>query len=145
MPLQDTKSDSVVDAGRAKRRSTVTVEPASRTPPNVKSIAAIRTESDRLSILEFAEIFGFTPAELISAIERNRLAVKKPFYSIQDLAARWRCSRGTVYNVLRDSESKLLDLSDGKKGKRLIPAAVVEHIEQARMKPLPESFSDKAA
>ena len=98
-------------------------------------------ETDRLSIFEFAEIFGFLPAGLIAAIERNRLTIKKPFYSIQDLAARWRCSRGTVYNVLRESEFKLLDLSNrGKdKGKRIVPAAVVEQIEQGQMRSLSEA------
>ena len=110
---------------------------------------------DSLSILEFAELFGFTPAELITAIERNRHACKRPFYSIQDLAARWRCSRATVYNVLREAEFKLLDLSllkrEGKedtatespreqadKGKRLVPWSVVEQIEKKRMRSLVE-------
>jgi len=97
--------------------------------------------TDCLSILEFAELFGFTPAELIAAIERNRAALKRAFYSIQDLANRWRCARGTVYNVLRESEFKVLDLSHpGKdKGKRLIPGSVVERIEQRRMRPLFEA------
>ena len=102
----------------------------------------------RLTILEFAEIFGFTPTELISGIERNRFAIKRPFYSIRDLAARWRCSRGAVYNVLRESEFKLLDLcQDGKKkGKRLVPSAAVERIEQSRMRSLSDALaSEKAA
>jgi hypothetical protein len=96
--------------------------------------------TDRLSILEFADIFGFTPAEMISAIGRNRRAVKKAFNSIPELAIRWCCSRAKVYIVLREAEFKLLDLSQpGKdKGKRLIPGHVVERIEESRMRSLPE-------
>jgi len=99
--------------------------------------------SDKLSIAELADIFGFPVSALIDAINRNRRSFNKPFYSIPDLAARWNCSRATVYNILKESEFKLLDLSrkDKKKGKWNIPASVVEHIEQARMRRLPDSIA----
>jgi hypothetical protein len=91
--------------------------------------------SDCVPISDLADALNLPPSALIAAVEKNRLAVKKPFYSIPDLAKRWNCSRATVYNTLRGSEFKLLNLSrKGRtKGKWNIPAAVVEHIEQARM------------
>lgn len=96
---------------------------------------------DALSIAELADIFGFPVSALVDAINRNRQAIKKPYYSIPDLAARWNCSRATVYNILRESESKLFSMSrKGRgKGKWNVPAAVVERIEQTRMEPMPES------
>lgn len=94
--------------------------------------------TDSLSILEYADIFGFTPEAVIEAIGRNRRAVKQSFYSIPGLAKRWCCSRAKVYAILREAGYKLLDLTiPGKdKGKRLIPASVVERIEQTRLRPL---------
>jgi hypothetical protein len=57
----------------------------------------------------------------------------QPFFSIADLAERWRCSRGTVYNVLRGQP--VLDFARvGHKGKKLVPAEVVRAIEQSKMK-----------
>jgi hypothetical protein len=57
----------------------------------------------------------------------------QPFFSIADLAERWRCSRGTVYNVLRGHP--VLDFARiGHKGKKLVPAEIVRAIEQSRMK-----------
>ena len=92
---------------------------------------------------ELPEIFGFPLTAIIAAIEKHRAAVTKPYYSIPDLAKRWNCSRATVYNVLRETEFKLLDLSrQGKdRGKWNVPAAVVERIEQSRMERLPESVA----
>jgi hypothetical protein len=125
-----------------------------KTSPRRSYVGAVELKpSDRFSILEFAEIFGFTTGAFIDAIERNRSTIRRPFYSILDLATRWRCSRATVYNVLRESEFNLLDLSlpgrdkekrllpCKKKGKRLVPNCVVERIEQGRMR----SLSDQAA
>ncbi len=62
-----------------------------------------------------------------------------------ELAKRWNCSRATVYNVLRESELKALNVAQksAKKGKWNVPAAVVEHIEQSRMESLPEPASHK--
>lgn len=93
------------------------------------------TETDSLTIAEFSCLFGFPPDAIIEAIRRNRTSLNKAYYSIPDLAARWVCSRATVYNVLAQSEFKVLDLTrSGKdKGKRLVPAAVVEKIEHSRL------------
>lgn len=55
----------------------------------------------------------------------------QPFFSIADLAERWRCSRGTVYNVIRGE--KVLDFAaPGHRGKKLVPQEVVRRIEQKR-------------
>ena len=55
------------------------------------------------------------------------------FFSIPELAARWRCSRGTVYNLIRGE--KILDFaSPGRRGKKLVPAAVVSKIENDNMR-----------
>jgi hypothetical protein len=54
-----------------------------------------------------------------------------PYYSISDLAERWRCSRGTVYNVLR-GERVLNFAAAGHRGKKLVSAEIVRRIEQRR-------------
>jgi hypothetical protein len=99
------------------------------------SFLAPLTESDSLTIKQFSDLFGFPVPALIVAIERNRGVLRKPFYSIADLADRWVCSRGTVYNVLADHEASALQLIEphGKqnRGKRSIPASTVERIERA--------------
>jgi len=64
-------------------------------------------------------------------VESNTLA--QTYFSIADLAARWRCSRGTVYNVIRGE--KVLDFAaPGRRGKKLVPQEVVRRIEQKRMR-----------
>jgi len=95
-------------------------------------------ESDTLKISEFADLFGFSSSAILEAIQRNRAALKKPFYTIPDLASRWNCSRASVYNTLRESESKLLDMtrSGRSRGKVNVPVAVVDRIEQSRMRAL---------
>jgi hypothetical protein len=67
----------------------------------------------------------------MTTLETN--AAMPPFFSIPDLAARWCCSRGTVYNVIRGE--KVLDFAAaGHKGKKLVPAEVVRRIEQTKMR-----------
>lgn len=62
-------------------------------------------------------------------------ASPQPFYSIRELAVRWRCSRGSVYNVLRGE--KVVDFaSRGHRGHKLIPRETVRRIEQAHLKVL---------
>jgi hypothetical protein len=59
------------------------------------------------------------------------------FYSISELADRWRCSRGTVYNRLRAEGARVLDFAPaGKKGRKAVPAIVVSEIESRNMKKL---------
>lgn len=59
----------------------------------------------------------------------------RPFLSIQDLAERWRCSRGSVYNRIR-GEMVVDFAAKGKKGHKLVPLAVVLKIERDCMKVL---------
>lgn len=58
-----------------------------------------------------------------------------PFFSIQDLAKRWRCSRASVYNHIRGE--KVLDFAaNGRKGHKLVPLEVVLKIERSRLRVL---------
>jgi len=69
---------------------------------------------------------------------RDNTNQHQPFYSIPELAIRWRCSRGTVYNRLRFAGVKVLDFgSAGKKGKKLVPAVTIFQIESKHLKALP--------
>jgi hypothetical protein len=113
-----------------------------RSVPASPAIAPVPLqETDSLTISEFADLFGFPASAVLAAVERQRNTINKPFYSIPDLALRWRCSRATVYATIAESEFKILDLArtGNDKGKRLIPAAVVEKIEKARMRRLNEA------
>lgn len=59
------------------------------------------------------------------------------YCSIAELAMRWRCSRATVYNRLRQVGARVLDFSTkGKRGKKAIPASVVIQIENRQTKRL---------
>jgi len=58
---------------------------------------------------------------------------KREYFSIPELAQRWRCSRGTVYNRLRTTGAKVLDFAPrGKKGKKVVAVATVLQIEKQR-------------
>jgi hypothetical protein len=62
---------------------------------------------------------------------------KQEYFSFADLAARWRCSRGTVYNRLRAIGAEVLDFAPrGKKGKKVVRAATVFRIEEKHMRRL---------
>jgi hypothetical protein len=73
-----------------------------------------------------------------TAIRRNSQDnVGQPFFSFAELAKRWRCSRGTVYNRLRAVGAEVLDFAPpNKKGRKVIALNVVLQIEQRRMKRL---------
>jgi hypothetical protein len=59
------------------------------------------------------------------------------FLSIPELAQRWRCSRGSVYNRLRAAGAKVLDFaSAGKRGKKVVGIRVVHEIEARNTKRL---------
>jgi hypothetical protein len=69
---------------------------------------------------------------------RDNTNRQQSFYSIPELAIRWRCSRGTVYNRLRFAGAKVLDFaSAGKKGKKLVLASTIFQIESKHLKALP--------
>jgi predicted DNA-binding protein YlxM (UPF0122 family) len=55
---------------------------------------------------------------------------KQEYFSFVELAERWRCSRGTVYNRLRRVQAEILDFAPrGKKGKKVVRAATVFVVE----------------
>jgi len=61
---------------------------------------------------------------------------EKPFFTVSDLAARWRCSRAKVYDILRGEI--VLDFAPrpGRKGRKLVSAEVVAQIENRRTRRL---------
>ena len=76
-----------------------------------------RPTQERFTIAEFADMLGFPVTALAAIIEKNRSAIKKPFYNISQLAERWAISRAQVYNILRESEFKVLNTaSKGSEG-----------------------------
>jgi hypothetical protein len=89
-----------------------------------------------IPVSEVASLFGYSEDTLLAMLDR-RCRVQQEFYSIAELAARWRCSRATIYNRLRQVGAKVLDFSSkGKKGKKAIPASVVMQIENRQTKRL---------
>lgn len=69
----------------------------------------------------------------LGTLERELSSPLPAYFSIRDLAERWRCSRGTVYNIIRGE--RVLDFAAaGHRGKKLVPAEVVSRIEQRKMK-----------
>ena len=80
------------------------------------------------------------PSKEPARVIRQRIArghAGQEYFSIAELADRWRCSRGTVYNRLRGAGAKVLDFSlPGKKCKKLVHAEVVFQIEAKKTKRL---------
>ena len=65
----------------------------------------------------------------------TRVPDARPFFSIKDLADRWRCSRASVYNRIRGA--MVVDFAaKGCKGQKLVPLDVVLKIERAHLKVL---------
>ena len=88
-----------------------------------------------LTVSEVATMFGVPESQV-----RGRMVDMFPgqqYLSIQELAVRWRCSRGTVYNRLRAAKAKVLDFAPlGKKGRKVVSVDIVDAIEAGRMKRL---------
>jgi hypothetical protein len=71
--------------------------------------------------------------QTMASTSKGELAAMQAFFSMADLATRWRCSRGTVYNIIRGE--KVLDFAaPGRRGKKLVPLEVVQRIEQKRLR-----------
>lgn len=63
--------------------------------------------------------------------------MRTEYFSFAELAERWRCSRGTVYNRLRAVGAEVLDFAPrGKKGKKVVRVATVLRIEDKRTRRL---------
>ena len=100
-----------------------------------------RPVQEKFTIAEFADMLGFPVTALRAIISKNRSGLKKPFYNIAQLAERWVISRAQVYNILRESEFKVLNTASKDSKERQnwrIPALTVEKIEQSRMRQVPE-------
>jgi hypothetical protein len=93
---------------------------------------------ETLCVHEVAVLFGLTEDAVRERMaSRRRAPVRQDFYSLGELAERWRCSRGSVYNRLRAVGAKVLDFSaPGKRGKKAVPASTVAQIESRQMKRL---------
>jgi hypothetical protein len=70
-----------------------------------------------------------------SSLFRETRTKPEAFFSFQDLADRWRCSRGTVRNRLRAAGATVLDFG-GSRSKKTVAASVVYQIERKRTKRL---------
>jgi hypothetical protein len=66
--------------------------------------------------------------------QQNKPGVEPALFSIPDLAQRWRCSRATVYNMLRGEEVIDFAPAPGRKGHKLITLEVVRGIEMRRVR-----------
>src|SRR5947207_117223 len=77
-----------------------------------------------------------TRKSVMKAMDRSSgVQVCNEFLSIAELAARWRCSRGTVYNRIRSKGIKVLDFAPrGRKGRKVVPVLAVLDIEAQSMK-----------
>lgn len=70
-------------------------------------------------------------------MQNHREQKAKEFLSISELAARWRCSRGTVYNRLRLLGVHVLDFApSGKRGKKVVSLSTIVSVEENRTKRL---------
>jgi hypothetical protein len=88
---------------------------------------------DKLSVSEIASLFGFPEETVLALIEKRRVDSPQSHFSIPELAVRWRCSRGTVYNTLRTAGVRVINLAPGKKrGRKLVPVETVEKLERQR-------------
>src|SRR5260370_41612437 len=92
------------------------------------STIGIEISEKRFTVSDLAALLGIQ--ESLIREEITRAHRQQEYYSIRDLAARWRVSRGTVYNRLRSAGAKVLDFaSPGKRGKKAVHASVVLQIE----------------
>jgi hypothetical protein len=93
----------------------------------------------RREMLEYDDVL--TPLEVA---ERRKVAgnwspgkPRQEYFSIRQIADRWQCSRGTVYNRLRAAGAQVLDFAvPGRKGKKVVSAKVLFQIESKRTRKL---------
>lgn len=98
----------------------------------------MQTSTYTLSDAAMAKIFGAPASSVREKSPPFRPSVRtKPdaFFSFQDLADRWRCSRGTVRNRLRAAGAQVLNFG-GDRSKKTVAASVVYQIEAKRTKRL---------
>ena len=126
MANETTFSNSVSSSGSPPQSARAGIL-AQRELPCVRSVP----------VSEVALLLGVTEEVVLAMVARRCIAVGQEFFSIGELAKRWRCSRGTVYNQLRTLGARVLDFAPpGKRGKKAVPAKVVQEIEDRRTKRL---------
>jgi hypothetical protein len=78
---------------------------------------------------------GSKPSQHVEGRPEAQTNSEPIFFSISDLAKRWRCSRASVYNRLRGEV--VLDFArPGRRGHKIIPRETVIVIEQRRLRVL---------
>jgi hypothetical protein len=66
---------------------------------------------------------------------RSPAVIGTEFFSMSELASRWRCSRGTVYNRLRAAGALVLDFAaPGARSRKVVALAVVLQLEKSKTK-----------
>ena len=99
------------------------------------STIGIANSEKRLTVSELASLLGLQESVIREGIARARN--QQEYYSIADLAVRWRVSRGTVYNRLRSAGARVLDFaSPGKRSKKAVHVSVILQIEAQRSRKL---------
>ena len=111
----------------------------------------LRTKSGKplgTRVLDWQEVLGEMAAQLGTVATRpeerpkpavipQTAPVHQDFFSIGDLATRWRCSRGSVYNRLRRVGASVLDFAPrGKRSRKAVSLKAVLDIEVRQSKRL---------
>lgn len=129
VPLSTPTRKETVSSGRQERI------PQLVDAEETVEIPAPSPAAPRFTISEFAVFFGIEENVIRDRIARG--PDQREYYSIGELAERWRVSRGTVYNRLRSAGAKVLDFAaPGKRSKKAVHVKVVFRIEAQRTKRL---------
>lgn len=89
-----------------------------------------RVDSGKAKVAATREIGAMDRASEATQLMRDT----QLFFSISDLAARWRVSRSAVYAYLRGYEVVDFAPAPGRKGHKLVSAETVLQIERERMR-----------
>jgi hypothetical protein len=142
-PGRSGRANSVGDPGICRRGPPLLPNRSRR--PNVRqgswhspAVFLSCSPIDKFSVSEIASLFGFSEEHLLELIAKRRINSPQTHFTIPQLAARWQCSRATVYNTLRTFGAKLVNLAPpGKRGRKLVPAEAVERLERQRTTKMP--------
>lgn len=93
-------------------------------------------ESDTLVPLSWVASVVGQPVDQIKGM-LPKVKANQEYFSIEELATRWRCSRASVYPRLRAAGATVLDFAPpGKRGRKVVPLRVVLQIEREHTKRL---------
>ena len=99
--------------------------------PDAQKIALGGPRGDNSGVLK-VPAFG----SLANSAASNTANCAQEFYSVADLAARWRVSRSAVYGYLRGYEVIDFAPAPGRKGHKLVSAETVRQIEREHIRVL---------